>query len=169
MKTFITIVVVAALAFGGWWLFTQNPALFGTQTNNNATTTPETATTTDTTPGNASGVDVGVDVSVDTTPTAATVSHSTNGFSPATVTIKKGGTVTWNSTGGTMWVASAQHPTHTVYAGTSLQEHCDDATNTSFDQCKNSNSYSFTFTKVGTWNYHNHSNSSQFGKVIVVE
>ena len=68
-----------------------------------------------------------------------------------------------------MWVASAQHPTHTAYAGTSLSQHCDDATDTSFDQCKSGSSYSFTFNKAGTWAYHNHSNSSHFGRVLVVE
>lgn len=167
MKTAIGVIAVLLIAIVAWWFLAQAPAPIDTPN------TTDTATTTDTTAGNASGIDVGVDVDVDTTPTAPTsvaVTYGANGFSPATVTIKKGGVVTWSNTGGTsMWVASAQHPTHTAYAGTSLQEHCDDATDTSFDQCKNGSSYSFTFTQVGTWNYHNHSNSSQFGKVIVVE
>ena len=54
-------------------------------------------------------------------PMTATVTYSTS-FSPATVTIRKGGTVTFTS-GANMWVASAQHPTHTAYADSSLQEH----------------------------------------------
>jgi len=49
-----------------------------------------------------------------------------------------------------------------------LQEHCGTGT-TSFDQCANGGSYSFTFTKAGTWRYHNHSNASHFGTVIVEE
>ena len=116
------------------------------------------------------GVSAGVDVQVSTVPASASITYGSNGFSPSEVTIKKGGTVTWtNSTGGNMWVASAMHPAHTAYSGTTLAQHCDDATDVSFDQCKNGNTYSFTFNKAGTWAYHNHSGASQFGKVIVVE
>ena len=69
-----------------------------------------------------------------------------------------------------MWVASAQHPSHTVYAGTARQEHCPDTADTAFDQCAGESSgYSFTFEKVGTWNYHDHLNATVFGKVIVTE
>lgn len=101
---------------------------------------------------------------------SATVTYSASGFSPSEVTIKKGGTVTWtNSSGGQMWIASAQHPSHVVYAGTSREEHCPDATGAAFDQCAGSTGdYSFTFQKVGTWNYHDHLNAQKFGKVVVV-
>lgn len=100
----------------------------------------------------------------------ATVSYSGAGFSPGEVTIKKGGTVTWkNESNGKMWVASAQHPSHMVYAGTSREAHCPDASGTAFDQCAGGSDYSFTFEKVGTWNYHDHMNATVFGKVTVVE
>jgi len=67
-----------------------------------------------------------------------------------------------------MWVASAVHPTHTLYAGTSLSEHCGNgAANDSFDQCDAGDDYSFTFKKTGEWKYHNHVNASQTGTVIV--
>lgn len=114
------------------------------------------------------GASAGAGVSV--APLAATVTYSASGFSPATVTIKKGGTVTWkNQSGGNMWVASANHPTHTVYDGTSRAEHCSAPTATTFDQCKGGGDYSFAFTQAGTWNYHDHINASHFGKVIVTE
>lgn len=100
----------------------------------------------------------------------AAVTYDGKSFSPGEVTIKKGGTVTWrNASGGRMWVASAQHPAHTVYSGTSRQEHCPDASGTAFDQCAGGGDYSFTFQKVGTWNYHDHINATVFGKVVVVE
>jgi len=103
-------------------------------------------------------------------PMAATVTYNGSSFSPAKVSIKKGGTIMWTNTGDTsMWVASAQHPTHTVYAGTNLEEHCGTGANDSFDQCKAGDSYSFTFDKVGTWNYHDHLHASVFGSVEVVE
>src|SRR3989344_6054915 len=104
-------------------------------------------------------------------PMTATVMYNGDSFSPAEVTVKKGGTVTWVNSGGTkMWIASAQHPTHIIYAGTSREEHCPDTSGDSFDQCAGeTGDYSFIFSKVGTWNYHDHINAQLFGKVIVVE
>ena len=157
---------VAALAaviivgFGAWWYVAQAP-----------TTDTVSITENNTDQGLPDdGVKASVDINVSTAPKTVAVTYGPNGFSPAEVTIKVGDTVTWTNNGGSnMWVASAKHPTHIVYSGTTLAQHCGDATDVSFDQCKNSNTYSFTFDKAGTWGYHNHSNSSQFGKVIVVE
>ncbi|MDO8566530.1 MAG: hypothetical protein Q7R58_00055, partial [bacterium] len=70
-----------------------------------------------------------------------------------------------------MWVASAMHPTHILYSGTSLSQHCPDTSNASFDQCAAGapgSSFSFTFNKEGrNWKYHNHVDASKFGNVIV--
>jgi plastocyanin len=94
--------------------------------------------------------------------------YNAQGFSPATVTIAKGGTVTWvNQSGAGMWVASDQHPSHTGYAGTSRQQHCPDTSGTAFDQCAPGDKYSFTFSKTGTWGFHNHVNATANGTVIV--
>lgn len=93
------------------------------------------------------------------------------GFSPNSITIKKGETVTWkNQSAGAFWPASAMHPTHTVYGGTSLSEHCPDTVKTAFDACQGllvGSSWSFTFEKTGSWKYHDHLNPSHFGTVIV--
>ncbi len=105
-----------------------------------------------------------------TEPMTATITYSAEGFSPKEITIKKGGTVTWkNESGIKMWVASAMHPSHIVYSGTSRQEHCPDTANTSFDQCAGGDDYSFTFDKAGAWGYHDHNNANFFGKVNVIE
>ncbi len=106
-----------------------------------------------------------------TTPeVAATITLSDNGFSPASVTIKKGQAVQWvNEGSGTMWIGSADHPTHTVYSGTTLRGHCPDESGTAFDQCGTGNSYTFVFEKAGTWHYHNHVKASQTGTVLVTE
>ena len=100
----------------------------------------------------------------------ATVKYNGSTFSPAEVTIKAGGTVTFESEGGaSIWVASAPHPTHEGYSGTTKAQHCPDTSNDSFDQCAAGNSYTFVFSKVGTWAYHNHMNAGAFGKVTVVQ
>lgn len=88
------------------------------------------------------------------------VDYTDSGFSPASVTVKKGTTVQFmNKSSSTMSVASNPHPTHTDYPG--------------FDQGKSSqkgqSEYDFTFEKTGTWGYHNHLNPSDTGTVIVTE
>lgn len=93
------------------------------------------------------------------------------GYSPSSITVKNGETVTWkNQSAQPTWPASAMHPTHTVYGGTTLSEHCPDTANTSFDACQgvaSGGSWSFTFDKAGAWKYHDHLNPSHFGTVNV--
>lgn len=103
---------------------------------------------------------------------AGTIVSLTNaGYLPTSVTIKKGETVTFkNNSTVQMWTASAMHPAHTAYSGTSLSEHCPDVANTSFDACRGylpGESWSFKFDKVGTWKYHNHLDPKQYGAVVV--
>lgn len=151
------VIVIAGLGF--WAYSMQQPA----PAADNTTVAPGTDT-----PQQGSGAGVGVDVGIGDA--SATILYGSNGFSEPEITIKKGGTVTWtNNGGGDMWVASAQHPTHTTYSGTTLSEHCPSGSATAFDQCQNGTTFSFKFDKVGTWAYHNHSNPSHFGRVIVVE
>jgi len=95
-----------------------------------------------------------------------TVTHTSSGFQPSTVTIEQGETVRWESEAGSMWVASDQHPSHTEYSGTSRSEHCTGGED-AFDQCTAGSEYSFTFEKTGEWSYHNHENSFQGGTVMV--
>lgn len=103
-------------------------------------------------------------------PAGVSVNYTANGFSPKTVTIKQGQSVTWiNQTGDTLWVASNPHPQHTEYDGTTRTEHCANVTSTTFDACAPNNAYTFTFTKVGTWNYHNHAEDGNTGTVIVTQ
>lgn len=85
------------------------------------------------------------------------VNYLDSGFSPKSITVKLGTTVTWtNKSGKLMWVASAVHPTHQEYPG--------------FDQLKSvgkGETYAFTFTKKGSWKYHNHTSASDTGTVVV--
>lgn len=87
------------------------------------------------------------------------VTFTDSGFSPKTVTVAAGSTVAFmNESGGSMWVASAIHPTHQLLPG--------------FDQLKSvakGGSYEYTFAKVGTWTYHNHVAPTQTGTVVVTK
>lgn len=100
-----------------------------------------------------------------------TITYDGTSFSPASLTVRVGDTVTFVDAGSDpMWVASAVHPVHSGYDGTTLAEHCA-ASYTGpapFDECAaSSKNYSFTFTKAGTWPFHDHENASAFGKIIV--
>lgn len=161
--TAISVIVALIIVFSLGWYFYAMPqsALAPSNTQTATTTTDTTATTSSQTQG---GVDVGVSV----LPMSATVNYSANGFSPATVTIAQGGTVTFTSTDGSaMWIGSDEHPTHTEYDGTTRQAHCAAGATLSFDACKTGTSYSFTFTKAGSFDYHNHVDASKGGTVVV--
>ena len=151
-NTWIWVIVAVVLIGGGFWLW-QNNAVPAVVDNGGATVTP-TPTPTPT----------------PSAPMTATITYDGTGFSPKAVTIKKGGTVAWNNENtAEMWIASAQHPNHTIYSGTSRDAHCPDTSRTAFDQCAGGNNYTFKFDKVGTWNYHDHLNATMFGSVTVVE
>ena len=115
-----------------------------------------------------------------TTPTAPSVESETEkyvviytdtGYLPNTLKIEAGETVTFkNQSSQAMWPASDLHPTHRLYSGTSLAEHCPDTEGTAFDACTGiqpGSSWSFTFNKKGTWKYHDHLNPSFTGTIIV--
>jgi plastocyanin len=142
-KNIIGIVVALVVAVGGWYMLRGTPA-----------SAPMT-----------------VESGSPTAATGTTIIYSDQGFSPASLTVPLGTTITFvNQSSRDMWVASAMHPGHTAYSGTSLSEHCPDTTNTAFDECTAvaaGNSFSFTFNKEGTWKYHNHTYAADYGAVVV--
>lgn len=154
----VAVVVVLVLAIGGffWWqgaTTTTTPIVINEQQNQN---------------------DENPVVDIEVTPVVPKtheVTYTNAGYAPATLDVKAGDTVTFkNQSSGNVWTGSAMHPTHVVYSGTALAQHCPDPENDDFDQCKNEGpgtSWSFTFTKAGSWGYHNHANSKHFGKVVV--
>jgi len=99
-----------------------------------------------------------------------TVEMSSSGFSPSSLTINAGDTVTFLAISSNIWPASDIHPTHRNYPGSDISK-CNTAeADNIFDACRgipNGNSYSFTFTEVGTWNYHNHFSPGRRGTIIV--
>lgn len=161
--TYITIGVLILLVIGGFVLAQNGVLNFGDKVADNESNInpppPAPAGGTTTPPPPAA--------------TSVIVKYTNSGYVPADVTIKKGQSVTWiNESTKNMWVASAIHPTHAVYAGTDLAQHCPDASNNAFDECKGDapgSTYTFTFNKVGVWRYHDHIDATKFGKVTVTE
>lgn len=98
-------------------------------------------------------------------PTILAVEITSSGFSPKTLEINTGDTVTWtNMDSRSHWPASAVHPTHTIYPEPG------GCIGSIFDACRglsNGESYSFTFDEEGTWGYHDHLRSSLTGTIIV--
>ena len=156
-KIIIGIIVILIVLLGGYFLFFNKTP----DTQNLATIEPISSQTQN---SQQEGQQTGQ-------VKANEVIYTDAGYAPAEITVKMGDTVVFkNESSQGMWTASANHPSHTIYSGAFLQQHCPDTSNTSLDECKSvqpGESWSFTFTKAGTWFYHNHVNSSKFGKVIV--
>lgn len=153
----VSIIVIIIVVIAGVWYFVMQP--------------PSAApVTSDTSNANA----LTAPAATATSSQAVTIMYTGSGFSPANVTVQKGQTVTWvNQSSGKMWIASGVHPLHTLYDGTSVAQHCTNGAPNSasvFDQCAATgagSSFSFTFDKVGSWTYHNHTNPTSFGTVVV--
>ena len=149
-KTFVTILILVIVVFGGYFLFRSPKAQAPIAATSN-TKTSEVANT--------------------NSPAQVVVTYTDAGYSPSTITVKVGTKVIWaNDSSKDMWTASAMHPSHTAYSGTSVQQHCPDTAGTAFDACEGvapGKTWSFVFNKKGEWGYHDHLNPSKFGKVIV--
>ena len=100
-----------------------------------------------------------------------TVEIKSSGFSPQTLQIKQGNRVIFlNKDTSPHWPASAVHPTHTVYPGSSITKCGTNQQSTIFDACKGlsqGESFIFTFNEKGTWKYHDHLNPSSTGTIVV--
>ena len=157
-NTVWAVIVLLIVIAGGWFLLKGTPAQAPTVTEQTpAVTNTATTTTTSTTTTVA-------------TPAGVSVVYTTSGFSPKSVTVPAGTTVTFvNKSGGDMWIASAPHPTHEGYDGTTKSQHC--AAGYSgpkpFDQCSAGQSFTFTFAKTGTWTDHHNAALGDFGPIIV--
>ncbi len=94
-----------------------------------------------------------------------TIEITSSGFSPKTLEINKGDSVTWTNKGSSSsWPASAMHPTHNVYPESG------GCIGSTFDACKGlktGESWTFTFNEAGSWNYHDHLNTGRTGTIVV--
>jgi len=90
--------------------------------------------------------------------TSTIVLITSSGFSPKSVTVKRGSIVTFkNIDGEAHWPASDAHPSHTVYPEFDPK-----------DDVLPGESWSFVFDKVGEWRFHDHENPLLRGTVTVV-
>ena len=147
----IVIAVVLVLALGGAWKLLSNKQA------------PASVPQEQQKPGQAQQEVAGSQQTV--------ITYTDQGFSPATVNIKKGDTVVWKNEGTKdMWPASAMHPTHTVYPGSGIQK-CNTAEQPNiFDACSPiapGSSWSFKFLEQGSWKFHDHLSLTKFGTVNV--
>ncbi len=146
----IGVIILIALIVWGIAASNNNDADVTTEVETTATVSPSTTTATSAPSATATAA-----------PTAEaanlTVTYNGTSFSPSTLTIQKGQTVTFtNNSNGGMWVASDPHPVHTDFSA--------------FDARKsyaNGTSYTFTFDKAGTYHYHNHLNDDATGTIVV--
>lgn len=145
-KALIGVLVIVVGGLVGWYVIKGGVGNMNTAPQQEAQNTPT-----------ISPADTGSDTTVVTGVT--TVEYTDNGFSPKTITVKKGTKVTFtNNSSTSMWVASDVHPTHQLLPG--------------FDELTSAakgGSYAYTFAKVGTWTYHNHVNPTMRGTVVVTE
>ena len=155
-KLLIGVMVIVIGGVAGWYLFRGDMKLPGMQIAPNTVTPAPTGTDTDVTITEESTVSGNSKGGVET---QATVTYTDSGYTPATVTVKKGTKVTFkNESTKSMWTASGVHPTHQLLPG--------------FDQLKSvakGGMYEYTFSKVGTWKYHNHVNPTDVGTVVVTD
>jgi plastocyanin len=87
---------------------------------------------------------------------ANTITYSNNGFSPSTLTVKSGTTITIkNTSSNSLQFSSDPHPVHT------------DDPELNLGVISPGQSQTLTVTKTGTHGYHNHLNPSDTGTIIV--
>lgn len=108
----------------------------------------------------------------ETTELHSTIIHvDESGYSPAITIIDPGTTVIFENVGEEKhWPATDDHPSHTRYDGTSLEEHCHDTETATFDSCvgiEPGKTWSFTFDNPGTFSYHDHLWPHLTGKIRV--
>lgn len=138
-KNVIAIIVVILVLGGGAFVLTQ--------TNQNPTSPSN---------GSTSPAEESEEESREAVETTE-VSYTNSGFSPETIRVEEGATVTWtNKSDGPMYVASSVHPTHNELPGFEQQ-----------GGVGSGEEYQFQFDQAGEWDYHNHLEPSHKATVIV--
>jgi len=154
-KTIIIILVILALGAAAYFLFANKTGAPTSSNNPPASNevTPPSSSGNNPSPSGTSTPDTSAPQ-----PKNVSVNIKNFAFSPDTLNVKVGTTVTWtNEDIAQHQVASDPHPTHTDLPGLVS------------DLILQGQSYSFTFTKVGTFGYHCHLHPSMKGTVVVTQ
>ena len=143
----ISAILILILAGGAFFLLSTNKSSNPTLTTQTVTQAPaqrsENVSPTSAPP-------------TETTINEAQITLTAQGFTPQTITIKKGAKVVWtNKSGVNATVDSAPHPFHTSYSPLNLGNFGD------------GEKLELVFNEAGTYKYHNHLNSSNQGTIIV--
>jgi plastocyanin len=134
-KAAIIIGILIVMGVGAWFLFLKDDSTPSTTRDN--TNTPPT-------------------IATDNVKAAATITYTSNGFEPATTTIKSGQTIEiMNKSNRLLQLDSDPHPAHT------------DDPELNVGSVANGDSQKFTLRTKGMWGFHNHLNPSDTGKVDV--
>ncbi len=143
-KTIVAIVVAVAIVAGGAYVLVHKS---GTKTNSTSSSNTQTTSPTNSQSSGSSGSNQN---------SAATITYSDSGFSPSTLTVKSGTTVTiTNNSSSLLQFDSNPHPAHT------------DDVELNVGTVSPGKSQTFTVTKTGSFGYHNHLNSGDTGMIIV--
>jgi len=100
-----------------------------------------------------------------------TVVYTDQGYAPQELTVIAGDRVIFkNQSSRPMWPASAMHPTHEGYPGSSIEKCHTVQQSMTFDACEGiagGGEWSFVFNEIGEWRYHDHLLPSKTGKITV--
>lgn len=142
----IAVIVTLAVAAVALYVFTQKPASETTTTQSSAEASKPAA--------NEASNDTVTDAPAQT----ASISFTSSGFAPASLTVKKGTVVTVKNDSSTdVQFSSDEHPTHKDNNEMNLQI------------LSPGQSASFTPSRVGTWGFHDHIDDSKTGTLVVTE
>ena len=142
------IVVIAVLAIGGWYFVAKSKS----STTSTATPTPTMAMSTST-PTGQTGAATATPAANSDAQSAPSVTIQNFAFTPASISVKKGTTVTW---------------TNKDSAGHTVTE-SDSQSGPTSGTLSNGQSYHFTFNTVGTFHYKCSIHPSMTGTVTVTE
>lgn len=100
---------------------------------------------------------------------SVTIEMRNDGFFPKSLSVSAGANVLFVNKGNkAVWPASDNHPTHTLYPGSSIRK-CTSG-EIIFDACQGippGGAWSFRFSEKGSWGYHDHISPGMRGVVLV--
>jgi plastocyanin len=146
-RAVVAIVIVVVLIIGGLALANKNDNKNTPAANNNSSNSQNQTQPSNNSGNNSQAADQSQ---------ANTITYSNNGFSPSSLTVKSGTTITIkNTSSNSLQFSSDPHPVHT------------DDPELNLGVISPGQSQTLTVTKTGTHGYHNHLNPSDTGTIIV--